>query len=467
MKLLLLLILVSFSLFAQSKSIVNRTLTESTANATSENLLEIDLKDAEALAAKNNISVKMQKFDLAIAANEKKIAKAMDYPDVNAVTGYTYLNPPPRGVINLIPDVVVLRPKFGYANNYSAGLQMRYLLYSGGKVSTINEIATLGEEASRWLLRDSLKNAIYEARRAYFLVLLQKEMFELAKNSEKRASARYSDGQKKLHAGTITRLEFMRLETEASDSSTIASEVGDRYRFSLDQLKILLDIPAVREVNLKDNLKDFVGMTENKKEELAKNPPVFAKAEIARIQAQRAEKKIQVAKADYLPSISAGVMANYVNPYQMMPTWGNMLSVNVSATLPVLDWGKRKYNLENANYESQKSQAIVANIRRQMEGYYKNLIDKYESAKKGIISRQINLERALQTRDSVETAKNSGAATYSDLSDSDLFVFRIEVEYLQNISDLLIILSDLERFTNEQYISVFEKKHNMMEKINE
>jgi hypothetical protein len=45
--------------------------------------------------------------------------------------------------------------------------------------------------------------------------------------------------------------------------------------------------------------------------------------------------------------------------------------------------------------------------------------------------------------------EKNGAATYNEWADTELLHFRLEVDYLKNLSDLYISIADLERFIEE------------------
>lgn len=415
----------------------------------SEEKLILSIADIEELALKNHVAIILQKTDQEISVYQKEIAEANNLPEIGATAGYTYIDPAMKGKISIIPGTE-LRPRFGYHDNYSVALQMRYLLFGGGKVQDSIEASKLGEEASKFLLKDAIHTARLEARKAYFNTLYVQELTKLVKDSEKRAKGRLQDAENKFKAGTITKLELLRIRTEAADAETLSSETADNLRNSLDQLKLILNISTEVEIGFKDNLKNYEkNLSYLDTASFHQNSPLFPKAEAANLNVKRAQKKADIEKADFYPTVSTAVKMDHANPYQMDQKFGNILSANISASLPILDWGKNKNEYNIALAEVKKAQTVATNTRRQLENYYKSLIYRIESLKKGMVARKLNLEKAIASRDAAEVARSNGAATYNDLADTELLKFRIELDYVRNISELLIVISDWERFSEE------------------
>ncbi|HMV79491.1 MAG TPA: TolC family protein [Leptospiraceae bacterium] len=411
----------------------------------------LTLSDCVEIGLKNNIGIRIQKSDLAISQYQKEIAESSQLPDFSAAAGYTYIDPALKGRIEMVPGTdLALKPRLGFHNNYSLALQMRYVLYSGGKISRAEEAAQLGEEAAKLLLKDRLQSSKYEIRKAFIQAVFLKEMVHLAEESLKRSSDRLKDTEAKFKAGSVTKIEMLRIRAENSESETFFSETRDRYKAGTDQLKLLLNLPIKEEIEISGSLK--IHPDELKRVfslNLSAFTPVFWKAQAAGIQAKQAGKLSEMEKSDMLPAVAVGMKADEANPYLLQDKFGTIYSGFIQASMPVWDWGKNKKKYLISQEQKIKAESIAEDVRNQLEAYYSILTDRIQSIKKGINSREKNLDRSKAARDAAETARKNGAATYNDWADTELLHFRLEVDYLKNLSDLYISIADLERFIEE------------------
>lgn len=409
--------------------------------------MNLNLTEAEKIGLINNTNVLIKKHSMKISEYQTQIASVSRYPDFIASAGYTYINPPMETTLDG-PMGIQFHPKLGYQDNYSLALQMRAVLYAGGRMANGAEAAALGKEAAQFLLTDTIATTKYEIRKSYFSILFLREMAALAKESAARASVRLTDTENKFKAGTATRLEVMRLQTEAADAQTLESESMDRLRQSLLNFKILLNMPEGKNISLNGNLRKSATLLKGiDYEKFSRVKPFFAAAEAQRVMANAAYKRARMERGDLFPVISTSVKYDYANPYLLQEEFGGTITANISATYPIWDWGKNRKEYKASDLEAANARMLAENTRRQLDGYYKNLLDRMESNRKGILAREINLKRARATRDAMEVARSSGAATYNDLADAELLVYRMEVDYMRNIMDLFIAIADWERFS--------------------
>jgi outer membrane protein TolC len=290
---------------------------------------------------------------------------------------------------------------------------------------------------------------VYDGK-AFIQAVFLKEMVHLAEESLKRSSDRLKDTEAKFKAGSVTKIELLRIRAENSESETFFSETRDRYKAGTDQLKLLLNLPIKEEIEISGSLK--IHPDELKRVfslNLSTFTPVFWKAQAAGIQAKQAGKLSEMEKSDMLPAVAVGMKADEANPYLLQDKFGTIYTGFIQASMPVWDWGKNKKKYLISQEQKIKAESIAEDVRNQLEAYYSILTDRIQSIKKGINSREKNLDRSKAARDAAETARKNGAATYNDWADTELLHFRLEVDYLKNLSDLYISIADLERFIEE------------------
>ncbi|MCB1165227.1 MAG: TolC family protein [Leptospiraceae bacterium] len=408
--------------------------------------IALDLRRAEELALEQNVSLRVSKNQSLMAQSAKDEAFSRFLPELSAEASYGYLSPRPGVKKEIIPGVNLnlTQP----SDNYSYGLRLRQILYSGGRISTAFEIAKLGEKASQWLLKDSGRNAIFQARNLYFRALLMNELQTLASENAKRANDRWKEAQSQYRAGTISKVELLKSEAEQSGAELAATRAKDDFEASLNELKLSLGMDHGASVRLVGRLQ-VQRFPEVDIASLRAATPSYANAEAASLQAKQARMGVDMAEAEYWPVLSAGLSYDYKNPYLGQDKFGSGYGVFFQATMPLFDGGKRSSEVEQARLRAENAEMIAKDIYEQLENQRALLEDRIDSLSRSLLVREKSIRTARAARDAMAVAARNGAATTSDLAESELTLFQMNVEQSNAIAQLLIALSGWERLTGQ------------------
>ena len=401
----------------------------------------LSLSDAQLVGMENNLDLRIARQELGLSRQTSKMAESSYLPDLSASAGYQYLDPPPAGKVELFPGLKKGIP-MGFSHNWSIGLEARYLIYSGGKRDSGIEAAHLGEEAKTWLYKHSRRMALFEIRKAYFQTIFTQEAAALSRTAYDRARDRLERAEQEFETGTISRLELLRVRTEASDRKMAADEARDIARRTRDSLAATLDLPRREEIQLKFSLSaegDRLEKWDTKALYLV--VPEFAPARAAERAARAAEKKMEMERSDLLPKVSAGVRYDITNPYQMEQKTGGRFGAAIMATVPIYEGGRNRLEVDSARLEAQKARIQAKKIERELQILYDGTMDRIESLRNGLLTRKDGIQQAKATVQATEVALNNGAATHTELADAELLEFKMEVDRLRTTSELLIQLA--------------------------
>ncbi len=397
--------------------------------------------------------------DLAIVENEtdsanRMLKKTYGYflPEINLVGSAALMDPPVGIKKELIPGTY-MDLHMGGRENTSYGVQIRYLLYGGGKRFDALKAAHLGEDVSKIIHAKSKRKAMHDARVAYIRVLFALEAMKLAKDGENRASSRLKQAEAKYREGALSQLEFLRVKTEQADAHYTLEEGVDRLKSAEDALRLTLGIKSREPFIYAETLRDFIPFTEKLANSILQsdelNSEEFDDVQIAQLRAKQAGLLSQIKKDELYPQIATGLSYLRKKPFLGQNIYGDEAVVQIQATIPIFRGG-----IDYQDYKIAENNSINARIKaedagRKIATYYKLLLEKRKRLVSGLEAGRLAVETARKALDASRTAWQNGAISHQELMDSELMFYRSEVRHMQYIFDILNCSSELEMISGK------------------
>jgi outer membrane protein TolC len=218
-------------------------------------------------------------------------------------------------------------------------------LYTGGKVRYRNEQAKLGTQAAENDVTQARQETVYEVTRAYYGVLLARELERVADDArgQYQATENFVQALMRARKKEITTADLRRVTAArllAEDQKLRAGRAADQ---ALAGLRAAMGLRQAVPLGLAEDRLSYKGATLDRDallgEALARRPEM-AKVQLA-VQAAELERKL--AHAQYLPDVGAFARLstiqdnrNYPNPTQ--PT---QFAAGVEASVPLVAGGRR------------------------------------------------------------------------------------------------------------------------------
>jgi TolC family type I secretion outer membrane protein len=437
--------------------------------STGANAKEISLKECLELALKNNESILSSKQKL--LASEEKIGEARSamFPQISIQTSYTRLSEVAKFTINLptmgvaLPGVTQtqgpLEMKLGTENLYNGQISLQQPIFTWGRISRSIRIAELGSMASREDLRKAELDLVFNVKKAFYDLLLAKEMAKVANESLEIAKKHLDIARKHFNEGLISNYDLMRAEVQVEQlkpnlikaengvalaKAALAREVG----MDLDE-----DLEPKEELALPDvrpdlPLPDLIQMA------LSSRPELKALS----IQEDIAEESLKIAKVGNMPNIVA--MANYYykngtppDVEKMKGTW----NISLALSMPIFDGLATKHRAEqaqaNLEYTRRMREMVEKGIRLEVKQAYLSI----KEAEATIAAQEKNVEQAQELLRLANVRYENGMATSLDVADAQLALMQAKIGRAQAIYSYLVSLARMERAVGGQ-IKVGEVK---------
>ena len=350
-------------------------------------------------------SEELQKSDNALrqAELDRQIAKTAFLPkfDASAVGAY------------MLPDMDMLGMELRMRGTYMAGVNLTQPIYTGGKITTGNRLASIGEEVATEQYRMTRMDVLVEADNAYWTYIAVGRKVQMLESYCTQMDTLYRQTETALAAGMATENDLLRIDAKRTEIHYQLQKVqngADLCRMSLCRI-----VGADFDMQIEATDTTFVAS-----QPVGLSAETAARPELHLLEKQVAASKeqIRMARADMLPTVA--LTANYmyygnIKFNGMTDAGGTMIPFSqefrdgmgmamLSVQIPIFHWGenrkkvrKAQYELRNAELDLQKNTRLL-NI--EVQQAIRNVQDGYgliRTAEKGLRQADENL-RVMRNR---------------------------------------------------------------------
>lgn len=360
-------------------------------------------------------SEELQQADNAIrqAELDRKIAKTAFLPNIGAAATGAYM----------LPNMDMMGMELRMRGTYMAGLSLTQPIYTGGKITTGNRLARIGEEAAAEQLRMTRMDVLVEADNAYWTYLAVGRKVRVLEHYCAQMDTLYRQTETALAVGLATENDLLRIEAKRTELHYQLQKVqngADLCRMSLCRI-----VGADFDTRIEAVDTTFVVSQPGR---LASD--IHSRPELLLLEKQVAAEKeqIRMARADRLPTVA--LTANYMYygniklngmtdvegalfPFSQEFRDGMGIAM-LSVQIPIFHWGevrqkirKAQFELRNAELDLQKNTKLL-NI--EVQQAIRNVQDGYRlilTAEKGL----------QQAEENLRVMRNRYAASMSPLTD--------------------------------------------------
>ncbi|NMC32253.1 MAG: TolC family protein [Veillonellaceae bacterium] len=261
---------------------------------TAPTVMELTLDQAVQLALVNNPNGKIAVFDYEAAKGALTAARSYRWPTISAThrDSRTLAAPTDR------------EPNPTATDNYSNSVSLSWILWSGNKIESQVSQAKLSLDSSQWGIVAARQQLKYSATDAYFKFMAARDAVKLAQESVTRLERYLQDVKLQFDVGVVAKVDVLRSEVELAKAKQTLIEAQNAYDITMANLNNVMGLPLTTELKVKGDLSyskfeaDLAACVDLA---LRQRPEIFQYTDAAK----SAQEGIAVAKAGYLPSISA------------------------------------------------------------------------------------------------------------------------------------------------------------------
>ncbi|HKM53131.1 MAG TPA: TolC family protein [Isosphaeraceae bacterium] len=332
----------------------------------------------------------------------------------------------------------------------SAGITVTQTVYDGGKSSLLSAIDSLATSIARENARDQYFSVLSAAETAYYNTLEAAASVAAAQSDLDDAQANQNLAQAKNEVGILSQSDYLKTESEtaAKKTSLVQAQgklsVAQRTLASLTGLPLPLKLVTTESEGYNELMQRLAGYSERQIETLvtnlleaaAKNNPSLSQSELA---SKKAKSAVDLARADYLPSISASWTNSLV--FADSSEAGSS-ALSITASLP-LDMWNTQASVESKTLAARQAALDQEETQRTLDLEIESAVFDSISSARAVSSSQKALDYAASHYQSVLERFKLSSAAVSDLSDAEMLVstnrtalITARYGFLSNISSL-------------------------------
>jgi len=412
-----------------------------------------DLESVIIFALKHNPSLRIAEKNVAIERSGVESAKAERMPKVDFGSGATRYRYP----LPLTPIFLPSTLSFSTLANlqipdfertiYDAGASFRLPLYRGGRIAGNIRIAETREALAKENYRASQQDLVFNLTSVFHKILQLQRLLAANEASVKQLEDHRRNAELFLKAGTAPRLDVLKAEVDLAHGRDNLLLVRNNLESALELLKDLMGIeeagaaititaPPASEAALQSREEDI-------RTALSRRPDYLAISKKKAIQ----EDRIRVAWGKWLPDIYGS--GQYIKKGGDGTSFPEDWFLGLRLTIPVFDGGliRQEVDREKAELEKvrQEERAMRLSIFREVKDAHLGIAN--ASDRIGVAEKAI--ESARETARVERLKYETGAATGTDVIDSQAALLRSEADYYQALYDREIAFAARRKATGE------------------
>lgn len=393
-----------------------------------------DLKELLEIAYKNTTNIKISELDLKRAYEEIRRARAGILPTVTGGYSYTHLD-------KSLVYGFTLRDRQSYQITLTQNIFNKVIF------DTIS-LAKNEVKLRELILEDVKKEVRYTVKELYYALLYKKAVVSLERDNLRYWEENLKQVEEKYKAGILPKVEYLRAKAQYESAKVSLIDAETDYSKSLEELRAFLRTENIKEVEGKLSYEDFPLDGEPWEEKLLKNNTSL---KIATQRLEVAKKLIDVASADYFPSVQAfAEYQGYTTRKSLLggKEWVNGYSVGISLNYKFFDGFKREAEVAQRKIDFLKEKENYTDLLYKLKAELNKTLLDLKSLRERIKATEVSLEAAKESlRLSTERYKE-GIATQLEVLDARSKYNEVLKEYLFLLYLYNTNLAKLERLVN-------------------
>lgn len=423
-------------LFAQSDSLSRSTIRTESALLTS-----AGLQDVIQYALKNQPSIQQSVIDERITESQIRGKLADWYPQINFNYNLQH---------NFILQTSIIggNPvRFG-VNNISAA---QFLLNQ----QIFNKDVLLANRTKRDVQLQANQNTVYNktdltvnVSKAFYDVLATTQQIQVTTEDILRIERSLKDANNQYKAGITDKIDFKRATISLNNTKAAKKSNEELLKAKMQYLKTLMGYPLNQDFTIRY---DSLQMEREILLDTLQNADFQTRIEYQLLNTQKRllEANVLYNKWSYLPTVALNGAYNmnfqnnvFIDLYGR--NYPNSFAA-ITLALPLYQGGKRKANLNVAEWQVRRVDLDIKNLQLNVNSEYTAAIANYKSSLANLLSQKENVDLAREVYDIIQLQYKSGIKTYLEVITSETDLRLARINYSNALYDVLASKIDVQK----------------------
>ncbi|MBO9561268.1 MAG: TolC family protein [Niastella sp.] len=266
--------------------------------------------------------------------------------------------------------------------------------------------------------------------KGFYDVLATEQQIKVTRQDITRLERSLKDAQAQYNAGVTDKTDYKRASIALNNTRAQLKSNEELLHAKIELLKALMGYPASQPLNI---VYDSLQMEQEVALDTLQTVNFSTRIEFQTLQTQRRlqQANVKYNKWSYLPTVAANgaYNLNFQND-QFSKVYNKDYPYSfagLTVSVPIFQGGKRKYNIQNAEWQLKSIDWQEVNLKNSINSEYAQAIAVYKSNLASYLALKENMELAQEVYDVINLQYRSGVKTYLEVitAESDLRTARI------------------------------------------
>ncbi|MBO7528743.1 MAG: TolC family protein [Bacteroidales bacterium] len=418
----------------------------------SQDTLFISLDTAIEIALEESNTIKIADLTIKKTGYAKKGSYAALYPNIS-VSG-SYQRTLKKQVMAMEFQGQAMEIEVGKWNNVSAGVTASMPLINAELWQSM-KLSALDVEIAVEQARSSKISMISQVKKAYYAVLLAKQVYDVYKQVYDNAAKNLERTEQNYNAGKSSEYEYLRAQVNVKNAEPNMYSAMTAIDLAIWQLKAVMGVDLEANIGVvgnidqyKDEMLAFSIMSENIN--LDNNSTLIQ----LQMQEQQIERTVKMTKYHYIPTLAASFSYNYMamgDDFKFK--WYPYSVVGLSLNIPIFDGFSTSSNIRQYKAAKNIMQLNREDTERNLKITLKNYENQITTCMKNYAAAESTVEVAQRSYDIAERMYELGKATLLELNDAMIGLVQAQLTMSQAVYSFMVTKSSIEELEGNDYTS--------------
>lgn len=449
----------------------------------------ITLDNAIKMALKNNRNIIIAKLDVEKSNSavkeafgyalptvdlSAKISRFLSKPQISfpdfksLLTNSTYDILFKEGVLpedksKFLPVANVLQT-FANTNNYQIDIKATQILFNAAVFRGIGA-SEIYVNLSKEKLKSEISKTVLDVKKAFFGVLLAKELFTITKTRFSNTQEHLSNIRAMKKEGLVSDFNEMQAEVQVENIRPILLKMGNIYKDAKNGLKILLNIPQFEKINLTGNLTYSKNLLPSEDELVNQAITNNLDLNTLKIKNKLDDEFTAIEKGNYWPTIAAfGVYSNAGTSDNWNFSTYNSTTVGVSFSMNLFQGGRTNHKVQQDKITGMQTKEQISTLKDATILQVKSKLNDLIRVQSQIDAMDKNVKLAARAYQIAEDRFKQGTGNELEVKDANVALSQAKVNYANSVHDYLVAKAELDNLLGAVKQKYFDEYNEYLNK---
>lgn len=399
------------------------------------------LEEVIQYALKNQPLIQQSLIDEKITENTIKSKLADWYPQINFAYNLQH-------AFIVQTSIIAGNPvKLGVANTSAAQFTLNQAIFNRDVLLAKRTKTDVRTQASQTTTANKIDLAV-NVSKAFYDVLATTQQIQVSTEDIQRLERSLKDAENQYKSGIADKIDYKRATISLNNTRAAKTSNEEILKGKVEYLKALMGYPT--EQSLKISY-DSLQMERDILLDTVQNPQVASRIEYQLLNTQKRlmEANLQYNKWSFLPTVSlnGAYNLNYLNN-NLTDLYANNFPnsfANLTLSLPLFQGGKRKYNINTAEWQVKRTDLDIKNLQMSVNSEYATALGYYKGSLTNLLAQKENVDLAREVYDVIQLQYKSGIKTYLEVITSETDLRLARINYYNALYQVLANKIDVQR----------------------